>query len=91
MFIVAVYVDDIILAGESSTRIPELIQKIAEKFKIKDMGKLHHFLGVKIVYLKKNKIWIGQQTYAIYIKCYKRKRVCRTCWLHYANCGFFNS
>ena len=27
------------------------------------MGKLHHFLGVKIVYLKENKIWIGQQTY----------------------------
>ena len=63
MFIIAVYVDDIILAGESSTRIQELIQKIDEKFEIKDMGKLHHFLGVKIVYMKENKIWIGQQTY----------------------------
>ena len=63
MLIVAVYVDDVILAGESSTRIQEHIQKIAEKFEIKDMGKLHHFLGVKIVYLKENKIWIGQQTY----------------------------
>ena len=28
------------------------------------MGKLHHFLGVKIVYLKDRKIWIGQQIYA---------------------------
>ena len=67
VLIVAVYVDDIILAGKSSTRIQEFIQKIAEKFKIKDMGKLHHFLGVKIVYLRKKKIWIGQQTYSIEI------------------------
>ena len=37
MFVIVVYVDDILLAGKSN-----------ERFDIKDMGELHYFLGVRI-------------------------------------------
>ena len=62
-FIAAVYVDDIILASKSSTRIQEFIKSISESFDIKDMGKLHYFLGVKIAYPGSGKIWIRQPAY----------------------------
>ena len=63
IFIAAVYVDDIILARKSSIRIQEFIKSIPESFDIKDMGKLHYFLGVKIAYPGSGKIWIGQLAY----------------------------
>ena len=63
IFIAAVYVDDIILASKSSTCIQEFSKSISESFDIKDMGKLHYFLGVKIAYPGSGKIWIGQPAY----------------------------
>ena len=42
IFIVAVYVDDIILA------CAEVKQKLCKTFQMKDLGSLHHFLGVKV-------------------------------------------
>ena len=59
----AVYVDDIILASKSSTRIQEFVKSISESFDIKYMGKLYYFLGVKIAYPGSGKIWIGQPAY----------------------------
>ena len=49
MFLVGVYVDDIILAGKSDKRIKEVKRALAAKFDIKDMGRLHYFLGMKIL------------------------------------------
>ena len=43
IFIIAVYVDDIILTGKTSECIQKFINAKAEKFDITDMGKLHHF------------------------------------------------
>ena len=63
IFTAAVYVDDIILASKSLRRIQEFIKSISEIFHIKDMGKLHYFLGVKIAYPGSGKIWIGQPAY----------------------------
>ena len=63
IFIAAVYVDDIILASKSSTRIQEFIKSISESFDIRHMGKLYYFLGVKIAYPVSGKIWIGQPAY----------------------------
>ena len=51
IFIIAVYVDDIILAGKTSERIQKFSNTIAEKFDIIDIGKLHHFVGIKTNYL----------------------------------------
>ena len=49
MFFIAVYVDDIVLAGKSNKRMAEVKEILAKQFQIKDMGELHYFLGVKIV------------------------------------------
>ena len=47
--IIAVYVDDILIAGTSNKKIAEVKAAIANRFEVKDMGELHYFLGVKIV------------------------------------------
>lgn len=44
MFLIGVYVDDIILAGKSDKRIKEVKRALDTKFDINDMGKLHYFL-----------------------------------------------
>ena len=63
IFIIAVYVDDIILAGKTSECIQKFINAIAEKFDNTDMGKLHHCVSIKINYLNSKNIWIGQPAY----------------------------
>ena len=66
IFILAIYVDDIILAGENTEVIDDIKKRISEKFDVKDMGKLHHFLGVKIIQnVQTGEIWIGQPNYTI--------------------------
>ena len=63
-FFIGVYVDDIILAGRSDKKIKEVKDVLAHKFDIKDMGKLHYFLGTKILQDEKSgNIWIGQPVY----------------------------
>ena len=47
---VAIYVDDIILAGIDLTYIESLKAYLHEHFKIKDLGKLHYLLGLQILY-----------------------------------------
>ena len=61
--IIAVYVDDIIIAGKTEEIIQQYIKEIAEKFDVMDMGTLHHFLGIKITYADSGNIWIGQPMY----------------------------
>lgn len=64
LMILAVYVDDILLAGESPQRITQVKADLGEHFRVKDMGELHYFLGVNV---KQNsdstEIWIGQPSY----------------------------
>ena len=62
---VAVYVDDIILAGKSNKRIAEVKQNLAKQFQVKDIGELHYFLGLKVVQDKESGgVYIGQPAYA---------------------------
>ena len=64
MFYIAVYVDDIVLAGKSNEKMFAVKQTIGQQFQIKDMGELHYFLGVKVVRdFKSGNVWIGQQLY----------------------------
>ena len=46
--ILAVFVDDILLATSSTSRLDEVKQAIARKFTVKDMGELKYFLGVTV-------------------------------------------
>jgi len=43
VFIVAVYVDDIILGGKNLARVNAVKEKLSESFEVKDLGLLHHF------------------------------------------------
>jgi hypothetical protein len=43
MFVIAVYVDDIVLAGKSDRKLSEVKKALASKFGVKDLGKLHYF------------------------------------------------
>ena len=47
--IIGVYVDDFVIAGESSERIDQVKTSLSEKFDVKDLGELHYFLGVQVV------------------------------------------
>ena len=64
VFIIAVYVDDIFLLGKTDELISEIKKSLCDRFDVEDMGRLHHFLGVKVVQSKNlNSIWIGQPSF----------------------------
>ena len=49
MLFAAVYVDDIILGGKSESKLNEVKWELSLKSEMKDLGPLHHFLGVKVI------------------------------------------
>jgi len=64
MFLVAVYVDDIVLGGRREAKMNAVKEELSQKFEMKDLGPLHHFLGVKVIqdHLT-GVIWIGQPSH----------------------------
>lgn len=50
MVFVAIYMDDIIMTGNNVDEINSLKCFLHDQFKIKDLGKLHYFLGLEILY-----------------------------------------
>ena len=64
MCIVAIYVDDIIVAAKTDDRILQVKRDLSKRFKAKDLGELHHFLGMKIIQNQNTaEVWIGQPAY----------------------------
>ncbi|XP_019094505.1 PREDICTED: uncharacterized protein LOC109129917 [Camelina sativa] len=57
------YVDDILLTASSAVLIQKIITKLKTEFPMTDMGKLHHFLGVKADFNAKG-LFLSQSTYA---------------------------
>ena len=55
------HVDDIILACNSPAKMNVNKKQLSQKFEVKDLGALHHFLGVKIVQdMSAGTVWAGQ-------------------------------
>ena len=64
LFIIAVYVDDIVLAGSYDKQMVQVKETLAKQFQVKDMGELHYFLGANIDQDKESdRVCIGQPAY----------------------------
>ena len=61
---VAVYVDDLVIAAKDPTLIKDIKDKFSSFFDMKDMGRLHHFVGMKVEQNDDTgEVWIGQGCY----------------------------
>ena len=70
MFMIAVHVDDLVLAAKSDKRIGDVKKDLGDKFEVKDMGKLYHFLGTKVLQNRQNgDVWIGQAAHTQKVLC----------------------
>ena len=66
-----IYVDDILIASQSLADTQNIKSKVSSRFGMKDLGPLHHFLGVKFVQdFQHNTIGLVQSTF---IECLLRK------------------
>lgn len=59
----AVYVDDITIAGSNVSTIQEIKMKIMTKFKVSDQGDLSFLLGIKILKNQDGSITLSQERY----------------------------
>uniref|UniRef100_A0A2N9IS10 Reverse transcriptase Ty1/copia-type domain-containing protein n=1 Tax=Fagus sylvatica TaxID=28930 RepID=A0A2N9IS10_FAGSY len=65
MFIILlIYVDDILITGNNSFHISELIHNLSKLFSMKDLGPLHFFLGIEAVY-KDDSLYLTQTKYTM--------------------------
>lgn len=61
---VAVYVDDVLVTGTHLQEIESLKTFLHNTFKIKDLGRLHYFLGLEVQYTEKG-VLISQRKFTI--------------------------
>lgn len=64
LFLIAVYVDDLILASHTLKQMAEVKSCLASRFSMKDMGELHYCLGVSVEQEPANNcMYLHQQQY----------------------------
>lgn len=63
--IMLVYVDDVILAGNSLKEMKWIKQKIHQEFKINDLEQLKYFLGIEVDHSKLFGISLYQRKYCL--------------------------
>lgn len=59
------YVDDIVLSGDSGEEMDKLKGLLPKEFKIKDLGNLKYFLGMKVAQTKKGILYLKENIYLI--------------------------
>jgi hypothetical protein len=62
--VIVIYVDDLIIIGDSDANIFDLKKLLKQKFEMKDLGELHYFLGIEVIQSPKG-IWLLQRQYAL--------------------------
>ncbi|KAF2311236.1 hypothetical protein GH714_021117 [Hevea brasiliensis] len=48
VLVLLIYVDDMLLTGSSMALVQNFLQVLSKEFSMKDLGPLHHFLGIQI-------------------------------------------
>jgi histone deacetylase 1/2 len=64
IFIIVIYVDDLIITKDSIANISNLKKLLKQKFEMKDLGELHYFLGIEVIQSPK-RIWLLQRQYGL--------------------------
>ncbi len=64
IIVIVIYVDDLIITGDSDADISNLKKLLKQKFKTKDLGELRYFLGIEVIHSPKG-IWLLQRQYAL--------------------------
>ncbi len=62
--VIVIYVDDLIITGDSDADISDLNKLLKQKFEMKDLGELRYFLGIEVIHSPKG-IWLLQRQYAL--------------------------
>ncbi len=62
--VIVIYVDDLIITGDSHVNIFDFKKLLKQKFEMKDLGKLRYFLGIEVIQSPKG-IWLLQRQYAL--------------------------
>ncbi len=64
IIIIVIYVDDLIITGDSDVDIFDLKKLLKQKFEMKDLGELCYFLNIEVIQSPKG-IWLLQKQYAL--------------------------
>jgi histone deacetylase 1/2 len=59
IFVIIIYVDDLIITGDNDVDIFDLKKLLKQKFEIKDLGELRYFLDIEVIQSPKG-IWLLQ-------------------------------
>jgi hypothetical protein len=62
--VIIIYVDDLIITGDSDANIFDLKKLLKQKFEMKDLGELHYFFGIEVIQSPKG-IWLLRRQYAL--------------------------
>jgi hypothetical protein len=62
--VLVIYVDDLIITGDSDADIFDLMKLLKQKFEMKDLGELRYFLDIEVIQSPKG-IWLLQRQYAL--------------------------
>jgi histone deacetylase 1/2 len=60
---ILVYVDDILITGNSITHIQQLISKLNAEFALKQLGSLDYFLGIEVFHMDNGSLLLSQTKY----------------------------
>ena len=62
--VIVIYVDDLIIGGDSLDAIQDVKTLLQKQFDMKDLGELRYFLGIEVVRTPDG-IWLSQRQYVL--------------------------
>ncbi|XP_024010192.1 uncharacterized protein LOC112085240 [Eutrema salsugineum] len=75
---ILLYIDDIVLAASSPKVLGLIIESLKTEFPMTDLGKIHHFLGMKASYNEQGPL-LSQATYLSEILTRAGMQACKSC------------